>query len=415
MITLDKKSRTTIAIIIVVGAILAAVILFWKKGDGAAESGGHGAHASAKKGHDDDGHGKEGHQEKGAEGKPHGDAELVAMTAQQIKTAGVKLAVADKASIDTIIELPGEIRFNDDRTAHIVPRVPGVAESVSADLGQSVKKGQVLAVISSSDLADLRSAALAAQKRLALAKTTYEREKKLWQDKISAEQDYLQAEQAYREAEIQAQTARSKLSALGAGDGGGALNRYVLRAPFDGIVVEKHIALGEAVAADANVFLLSDLSSVWAEVIVSAKDLEKVSIGKDVTIYSTASKSSAVGKISYVGNLLGEQTRTSKARVVIANPNLAWRPGLFVNVALTRDKKEVAVAVLSEAVQTVEGKTVVFVANAKGFTAQPVTTGASDGKYVEIVQGIAPGATYAATGSFVVKAEQGKGSASHEH
>lgn len=411
-LNIDKKSQKSIIAVILIGVILAAAIIFWKKGESAPAPEGTRTEASADKGH-----GEEGHDDKKVGEKDHAEEEeeVVTMTQQQIKTAGIKLAISEKASIDTIVELPGEIRFNEDRTAHIVPRVPGVAESVSADLGQSVKKGQVLAIISSSDLADLRSSALAAQKRVALAKTTYEREKKLWEDKISAEQDYLQAEQAYREAEIQAQTASSKLSALGAGGASGALNRYVLRAPFDGIVVEKHIAQGEAVAADANVFLLSDLSTVWAEVIVSPKDIEKIGIGKDVTIYSTAGKSSATGKISYVGNLLGEQTRTSKARVVIANSNLAWRPGLFVNVAMTRDKKEVPVAVRSDAVQTVEGKTVVFVANPKGFKIQPVTTGASDGVYVEITDGIAPGTTYAATGSFVVKAEQGKGSAGHEH
>lgn len=419
-LTTGNTSRKSIIGVILVGIVLAAAILLWNKGDGAPAPAGPETQASAghgkpEAGHDETGHGKPGHAEKDGADQQHAETELVAMTPQQIKAAGVQLAIAGKASIDTIIELPGEIRFNDDRTAHIVPRVPGVAESVAADLGQLVKKGQVLAVLSSSELADLRSGALAAQQRVGLAKTTYEREKKLWQDKISAEQDYLQAEQAYREAEIVAQTARSKLSALGAGGTGGALNRYVLRAPFDGIVVEKHIAQGEAVAADANVFLLSDLSSVWAEVIVSARDLEKIAIGKDVTIYSTASKSSAVGKVSYVGNLLGEQSRTAKARVVIANPNLAWRPGLFVNVAMTRDKKGVAVAVQSDAVQTVEGKTVVFVADAKGFKVQPVTIGAADSKHVEIVQGLAPGASYVATGSFVVKAEQGKGSASHAH
>jgi cobalt-zinc-cadmium efflux system membrane fusion protein len=62
-----------------------------------------------------------------------------------------------------VMQLPGEVRFNEDLTAHIVPRTPGVAEAVSADLGQAVKKGQVLAVISSPALADLRSASLAAQ------------------------------------------------------------------------------------------------------------------------------------------------------------------------------------------------------------------------------------------------------------
>jgi cobalt-zinc-cadmium efflux system membrane fusion protein len=241
-----------------------------------------------------------------------GEEGVVLMNAKQIQTAGVTIAKAEAATMGNVIQLPGEVRFNEDLTAHIVPRTPGVAESVSADLGQSVKKGQVLAVISSPALADLRSASLAAQKRLGLAQTTYQREKKLWEDKISAEQDYLQAQTALREAEIEAQTARSKLAALGAGEAEGALNRYVLRAPFDGVIVEKHIAQGEAVKEDANVFLLSNLSSVWVEVVVTPKDLELVRVGETVTITSAANDTSATGKVSYVGNLLGEQTRTAK-------------------------------------------------------------------------------------------------------
>ena len=387
----DKKSQKSALAIVLIGVVLGAAILFWKK-DGASvattphveEGGGHAA----------------------GEG-------LIPMTDSQIQTAGIALARAGTATIGNVIQLPGEVRFNEDLTAHIVPRTPGVAESVSADLGQSVKKGQVLAVISSPLLADLRSASLAAQKRLGLAQLTYQREKKLWEDKISAEQDYLQAQVALREAEIAAQTARAKLSALGAGETEGALNRYVLRAPFSGEILEKHIAQGEAVKEDANVFLLSDLSSVWVEIVVTPKDLESVRVGETVRITSAANDTSSTGKVSYVGNLLGEQTRTAKARVVIANPHMAWRPGLFVNAALIRGEKQVPVAVAADAVQTVDAKSVVFIKVEKGFKAQPVRTGLSDGKQIEIVEGLAAGAQYAASGSFVVKAEQGKGSAGH--
>jgi cobalt-zinc-cadmium efflux system membrane fusion protein len=264
-------------------------------------------------------------------------------------------------------------------------------------------------------LAELRSTALAADKRLGLARVTYEREKKLWQDRISAQQDYLQAEQAYREAQIEAQSAKSKLIALGTDASAGAVNRYVLRAPFDGVVVEKHLAQGEAVKEDTNVFLVSDLSSVWVEIVVSAKDLEVVRVGQPVTVKSAAGNATATGKVSYVGSLLGEQTRTATARVVIDNPGAAWRPGLFVNVAVVRGRKEAAVAVAADALQTIEGKTVVFTKVPQGFQAQPVTTGASDGKNVEILAGLQAGTQYVATGSFVVKAQQGKGGAEHGH
>ncbi|WP_020651423.1 efflux RND transporter periplasmic adaptor subunit [Massilia niastensis] len=408
---IDRKSAISILGVIGIGIVLALAILFWK-GDGAhaQEHDGHGGHAEHAE------HEGEGADKAHAGEDDHaGEAGVIAMSQQQIQAAGIATAVAAPASIQTEIVLPGEVRFNQDRTAHVVPRVAGVVESVGAALGQDVKKGQPLAVIASAELAELRSATLGADRRLELARVTYEREKKLWEQKITAEQDYLQAQQAYREAHIEARSARAKLTALGAEVSAGALNRFVLRAPFDGAVVEKHLSQGEAVKEDANVFLISDLSTVWVEIVVTARDIESIRVGQPVTIKSSAGSASVTGKVSYVGNLLGEQTRTATARVVIDNPGLAWRPGLFVNVSLVRGQKEAAVAVPLEAVHTLEGKTVVFTRTAKGFQAQPVTTGASDGKLVEILDGLSANSAYVTTGSFVVKAEQGKGSVEHAH
>lgn len=336
---------------------------------------------------------------------------------EQIRSAGITLETAAPAHIQTTLQLPGEIRFNQDRTAHVVPRVAGVVESVSADLGQRVKKGQVLAVIASTSLSEQRSELLAAEKRLALAQTTYEREKQLWEQKISAAQDFLQARQTLQEAEIAVQNARQKLVALGAAGsaGKGALNRYEIRAPFDGMVVEKHLALGEAVKEDASIFTVSDLSSVWAEMAVPAKDLDTVRVGAEATIKAASFESQTSGRVSYVGSLLGEQTRTATARVTLPNPGGAWRPGLFVTVELVSGEAQAPVAVSAEALQTVGGKPAVFVRVPGGFVVQPVQTGRTDGKRVEVVKGLKAGAEYAAAGSFVVKSELGKGSAEHEH
>jgi cobalt-zinc-cadmium efflux system membrane fusion protein len=332
----------------------------------------------------------------------------------QAKAAGIVLETAAPARIRSAFQLAGEIRFNEDRTAHVVPRLPGIVESVSADLGQQVRKGQVLAVIASTQVAEMRSELLSAQRREALAQLTHDREKKLWQDKISAEQDYLQAQQALSEAGIATRNARQKLAAIGAGTAG-ALNRYELRAPFDGAIVEKHIALGESVKDDSNVFMISDLSSVWAEMIVPARDLGIVRVGERATVRATSMGSVSAGKVSYVGSLLGEQTRSAKARVTLANPKLAWRPGLFVNVELTSEERNAPVAVLADAVQMVEDKPTIFIKVKGGFVGQEVTTGHSDGKLTEILSGINPGTVYAASGSFVIKAEQGKSSAEHTH
>ncbi len=335
----------------------------------------------------------------------------IELTDAQIKAASISVDTASAANIKTALLLPGEIR-----TSHVVPRLAGVVESVSANLGQVVKKGQVLAAIASPTASEQRSELQTAQKRLALAKTTYEREKKLWEQKVSAEQDYLQAKQALSEAEVAVANANQKLSALGLSTSSmSGLNRIELRAPFNGIVIEKHLSLGEAVKEDAAVFTISDLTQVWAEINVPAKDLPSVRVGEKVTIKATAFDASATGTVAFVGALIGEQTRTAKARVVLENPKGAWRPGLFVNVEVVSEETAAPVTISADAVQNVGDKPVVFLKVNGGFITQPVKLGRSDGKRVEVLQGLKAGMPYASSGSFVVKSELGKGSAEHTH
>ena len=121
------------------------------------------------------------------------------------------------------------------------------------------------------------------------------------------------------------------------------------------------------------------------------------------------------GTVSYVGALIGEQTRTAQARVTLANPQGAWRPGLFVTVELVASEAALPVTVSTEALQTLDEQPVVFVKVPGGFVPQPVVTGRSDGRRVEIVQGLQPGTHHAGAGSFVVKSEVGKATAEHVH
>jgi len=434
-----KKQLIAIAAVLVLGAGAGALILrsapAKPEAAGHSEAAGHGdgehheegGHKEAKAGDDHDhshgeakGHGdKEHHAEEGkgeAKSAAHKeDEEKIAFTDEQIKAADIAIESAGPARIKLSLQLPGEIKFNEDRTAHVVPRVAGVVDSVPANLGQEVKRGEVLAVLSSPGLSEQRSELQSAQRRLELARTTYEREKKLWEEKISPQQDYLQAEQAMQEARIAVANANQKLLALGATPGSSALGRYELRAPFDGMVVEKHISLGESVGEAVNVFTISDLSTVWAEISVAASNLNLVRVGEQVKIRSSAFDQTATGKVSYVGSLIGAQTRTATARVTLTNPDRIWRPGLFVNVELVASETEAPVTVAADAVQTVEDKPTVFLRVPGGFLPQHVQTGRSDGKRIEIVGGLKPGAAYAASGSFVVKSQQGKSSATHTH
>ncbi|AHF67533.1 MULTISPECIES: efflux RND transporter periplasmic adaptor subunit [Pseudomonas] len=380
------------------------------------EGEGHDDHGDEPKGkpadkdeHDDESHGEEGHGEEG-----HEEEGALELSEAQIKAAGIELGVAVSRQMSTSVSFPGEIRFDEDRTSHVVPRVSGVVEEVKADLGQQVRKGQVLAVIASQQVSEQRSELSAAQRRVELARLTFQREKKLWEDKISAEQDYQQARQALQEAEIALSNARQKVSAMGAA-GKATGNRYELVAPFDSVVVEKHLGLGEVVSESSNVFTLSDLSRVWATFGVTPKDLDKVLVGRNVKVSSPDMNAEVEGQVSYVGNLLGEQSRAATVRVKLANPQGAWRPGLFVSVAVVAHASEVAVSIPEEAIQTVEDKPSVFVRTPQGFQVQPVTLGRSDSGYVEVLKGLAVNTQVATAGSFVLKSELGKGSAEHAH
>ncbi len=384
---------------------------------GLAWTGTLGQASKAQAPHDDHGQDSHGHAAEQAAAGPaeegHGEEEgQLHLSVAQIETAGVQLAAAGPRELGTAISFPGEIRFDEDRTAHVVPRVPGVVEAVQAELGQAVRRGQVLAVIASQQISDLRSEQQAAQRRLELARLTFQREQQLWQERISAEQDYLQARQTLQEAEIALANARQKVAAVGPA---GAGNRYELRAPFDAVVVEKHLTVGEVVDATSNAFTLSDLSRVWATFAVAPRDLDKVVTGRDVRVSAPDLGAQVQGKVNYVGSLLGEQNRAATVRATLANPNGAWRPGLFVNVAVSVDRFEAAVAVPESALQTWEAQTVVFARTAEGFEARPVKTGRRDAGQVEITSGLAAGTQVAAAGSFVLKSELGKGSAEHSH
>ncbi len=159
-----------------------------------------------------------------------------------------------------MLTLPGEVRFDEGRTSHIVPRAAGVVESVKVDLGQSVKAGELLAVIASQQILTSAASWLPASAGWNWRVRPSSVSARLSAGKISAEQDYLLARQSLQEAEIALNNARQKMTAL---SGSAVLvggNRYELRAPFAGVVVEKPSVLARSSSETSNAFTLSDLS-----------------------------------------------------------------------------------------------------------------------------------------------------------
>jgi cobalt-zinc-cadmium efflux system membrane fusion protein len=190
---------------------------------------------------------------------------------------------------------------------------------------------------------------------------------------------------------------------------------YDLKSFVAGTIVEKHITLGEFVRDDADVFVVADLSTVWAKISVYAKYLSTIRPGARVRLTTSGVEEVAEGTIDYVGPIVGERTRTGIARAVLPNVRGLWQPGLFVTARVVIDEFVAPIAVPDDAIQTIRDEPVVFVKEGREFEIRPVRLGRSDGKMVEILEGLQLGEEYVAAESYIFKAEFGKSEAGHEH
>lgn len=137
----------------------------------------------------------------------HDNDKVVRLTPAKMQQFGIDVAVAGPGSLQTRLQLPGTVTLNTDRRVHIVARVPGIVREIRKNLGDTVRTGEVMAVIESRELADAKATYLAARERVALAATTFRREHDLWNKRISPEEDFLKAKQALAEARIELRVA----------------------------------------------------------------------------------------------------------------------------------------------------------------------------------------------------------------
>jgi cobalt-zinc-cadmium efflux system membrane fusion protein len=359
------------------------------------------------------------------EEKEHDEEKHVKLGEAEMRGLGIEVATAGSGTMGRELSLPGEIVINSDRAAHIVPRVPGVVREVRKTLGDSVRQGEVLAVIDSRELAKAKAEYLAAVEKVSLAEAKYVREESLWKKKISAEMDYLDARQAWAEAKITLRAEEQKLHSLGFSHDylkrlprmpDEEFTRFEIVAPFDGTVIERHITRGEVVKDETDVFQIADLSSVWVNISVYQKDFQVVRKGQSVIISTGHDGNSAKAEIAFVSPLVKEETRTALARVILPNPAGTWRPGTFVNVRLTVAEFSVPVAVPKSALLSLEDKTVVFIQDKDGFEARPVKVGRTTDEQAEILSGLSPGEQFVAKGVFTLKSELKKETLQvHEH
>lgn len=373
----------------------------------AAEAGGH-------EGHDEH---EEGAHEEG----------FLRLPEETVRQFGIEVATAREGEVTQVLRTPCEMALNADRVAHIVPRVAGIVREVCKNVGDQVQAGDVLVVMDSRELAEAKAADLAAEAKLKLAEASHRRVEDLVKQKIASEQRLQESLQVLEEARIAHRGTIAKLHALGlTHDQVNAVpeqeeavfSRYEIKAPFAGTIVDKHAALGEMHDSNSDMFLLADLSTVWAEVALYAQDMQRVQIGSKVRLPIPGANDPSVaveGTIFYISPMIREDTRTGMARALIINDKGIWRPGLFITAEVAVGQEKAAVLVPNSAIQVMDKQPVVFVVDKDGYAKRPVTLGTSSETQSAVVSGLKVGERYVSTGAFVLKAELNKGSGGHEH
>lgn len=366
----------------------------------------------------DEGNAEQSDEDSSEEG--HAEEGEIQLTSQQMVEQGLKVAVASTGLVEKLTTLPGKLVVNTDQQAHISPIFSGYVEQINVALGQSVQKGQTLAVLTVPELIDQQANLRMAQVNLDLARKDYQREQQLWSQGVSAKQDYQRAENAYRQAQITVQSSQARLNALGAS--GNNNGRFLIKAPISGVISKKDIVVGENVQLADQLFVIENLKDLWLEFNLPNTSNIQLQVGQILNFKTNGSDQNYQAKVQTLNPEADLQTGRLQVRAKVTTQADVLRPNVLVNVFVTDAQAKTALRVQKKALQQVEGKPVVFVIESeeKGLVhlkAQPIEVGVSsqDGQWLEVISGLTEGQKYIAQGSFLLKSELEKDEAGHGH
>lgn len=343
------------------------------------------------------------------EGEDHAEG-LVLMDEARAKGAGIVTETIQAGGLASEILAQGIVASTPDGEAVLTARADGAITRIHRRLGDVVRAGESVAVMESRDAAAIASERSSATARLALARSTYAREKKLFDARITARQDLEAAAAALAEAEAEARRSQSAAAAAKvSGDG----RTLAVTSLISGRITKSDAKLGAYVLAGTELFRVSDPNHIQINASVLAADARRIRPGDTAVIELLGGETVKAVVRSATPSLDAE----SKTATIVLIPEgiggLTPGQGLRARIKPRGAADAIAIALPEEAVQTVEGREVVFVKTAKGFQATTVVTGKRGGGRIEIVDGVKPGAVIATRGAFLLKAEIGKGEAEH--
>jgi membrane fusion protein, heavy metal efflux system len=345
---------------------------------------------------------------------PNDEPLEVVLTPEAIQRASIKTSTVRTAMASTTTTVPGTVTSNAYRDLKVNALVGGVIGQVRPELGATVRPGEPLALIFSNELAEAQMRYLSMRAMLEADHAKLDRTQTLFDMGAVARQELegVVATHAGHASEVAAYRQRLLLYGLTPEqvgelrDSSQVVSEVAVHAPLGGVVVSRSINPGQVVAAGQELFVVTDLSTVWVIGDLYEKDFPSVRVGTAATIVVPTTGRSLKGRIAYIDPRVDPATRTAKVRVEVPNDAGALRLGMFVNVGLETAGDGTRVLAPRSAVQSIGERQVVYVAAGEGrFVERTVEVGALVGDHVEVLDGLKAGERVVNEGSFFVRAE----------
>ncbi len=329
----------------------------------------------------------------------------------------IKIDKADKAEISEAVNVPGRIEVQQNRLAKIGSPVTGRVSDIYVSLGQVVKSGQILAKVNSVELTQTQLTYIKAKQQIGLKTKAVERAKLLFEadviskaemQRIEAELDSVKAE--FDATEDQLEILGMTKSAIQKLSSSSTVNSYSdVTSRIAGIVISKHVNIGQVVQPSDELFSVADLSHLWAVAEVPEQQVAFIQKDQEVTIDIPALDDKRVkGKIIFVGDIVNPETRTVLIRTEIDNSNQMLKPDMLITVTV-QSKKVSKLAVFTAAVVRENDRSYVFAQTGPNkFRLREIEVGSRDGNMVSILSGITIGETIVVDGAFHLNNERKK-------
>lgn len=338
-------------------------------------------------------------------------------SAEVVRTMGFEYVQVQPAPLTRTVERNAELAYNANRYARLSSRAGGVIAEVKKDLGESVKKGDVLAVVDSTDLGGAKSDLLQALETAKLWETSAIRERGLVEKGVGVEREALEAETKAAESRIAVNRARQRLRNLGltkeqiarTEQENDTSSFLELVAPFDGTVVERTAVIGEVVEPGKPVLSIADIRTIWAIVDLAEADLAVVKTDQQATLSVDGLPGKTfTGRLTWISTQIDHKTRTLKARVELDNGSGLLRANMFGRARIHAGASRQAITIPKEAVQWEGCCNIAFVrSDDAGTTFKParLLLAYDTGDRYEIAEGLKPGDTVVTKGSYLLKNE----------